>query len=37
MKFSRLSVDDHWEGRTKVSSRYRKVELVELLKMLKGV
>ena len=34
MKFSRLSVNSDWETRTELSSRYQRIELAELLKML---
>lgn len=34
MKFSRLSVGGDWEARTEVSSRYKQVDLQELLKTL---
>lgn len=34
MKFSCLSVDSDWDSRTELSSRYQRIELTELLKML---
>ena len=34
MKFSRMSVDGKWESRTKLSSRYKEIELHELIKVL---
>ena len=34
MKLSRISAGGNWEERTELSSKYKKIELHELLKML---
>ena len=34
MKLSRLSVDNGWESHTNIPSRYKKIEVEELVKML---